>query len=95
MTDDDRVGVTAECLVQCHGVDAEHARLVPTVGRNAGGCVAALERCDRPVPGGGKGGQQVAPSVSTVGEAVQAERQWAVAAREMGEIDPVGGDGAE
>ena len=83
------VGGAAEGLVECVCVDAEHAGLIPAVGGERRGGVAAVERCDGSEARRCELGKQVSPGVRRVGVAVQAERQRAGAHLEVREVDSV------
>ena len=71
--DQDGVVAAAEGLVQGVGVPHQGTHLVAPVGRERGRRVAPQERRHGVVAGRGQLGEQIAPGVRGVGEAVQAQ----------------------
>ena len=95
VADDDGVATAPEDLVQRIGVLHQRSDLIAPVGRNGGRGVAALERRHGPEARRRQFGQQVAPRVRRIGEAVQAEGERPVLGPigQAGEFQPVGSDG--
>ncbi len=94
VADEDGVVPATECLVQRVGVPHQCAYLVAPVRRHGRRRVAAQERRHGVEAGFRQLGEQVAPGVRRVGEAVQAECEGPVlgACTETAELQPVGGD---
>ena len=93
--DQDRIGVAAERLVQRdlvgdHRAGVDVVAVIGKLGRRE----PAVERGHRPVAGVGQRREQIAVAVRRVREPVNAQRQRAVALRQVLERQLVGPDGA-
>ena len=90
--DDHGVPVATEGLVESAGVEGERSGVVAAVLGHRRGRVPAQVGRHGAVPGVGQAGEQVAPGVGGVREAVQAQGQRPVlrAFAQAGELDAVG-----
>ncbi len=95
MTDEHGVAPAAESLVQGAGVESQGPGVVAAVLGDRGRGVPPEERGHGVEAGVGQTGQEMAPGVGGVGEAVEAQGQWTVvrARLEIGELGAVGPDG--
>ena len=94
VADEHRVVGPAQGCVELAGVDGQGPGVVAAVGRDRGGRIPPHERGHGVEPGIGQAGQEIAPGMGGVGEAVQAQGQRAVArpVLEVGEVDAIGRD---
>ena len=94
VTDEHGALVTTERVVQRDGVHAQRPRLEDAVIGYPGGRIPSLEGGHRSEAGIGQERKEVAPGVGRIGEAVEAQGEGTVSAREVVELDAVGRGGA-